>query len=115
MTECERAPVFRLTTYSLPTFLKPVAWVVGNRDGSIDFYPFQFHALVFSVFGSLIGPFGGFFASGFKRAFKIKDFADTIPGLYPLNFTLPFLPFTLFILSPLNPGWEKDASSPKLA
>ncbi len=21
-----------------------------------------------------------FFASGFKRAFKIKDFADTIPG-----------------------------------
>jgi CDP-diglyceride synthetase len=23
---------------------------------------------------------GGFFASGFKRAFKIKDFGDTIPG-----------------------------------
>lgn len=25
-----------------------------------------------SVFSSVIGPFGGFFASGFKRAFKIK-------------------------------------------
>ena len=23
---------------------------------------------------------GGFFASGFKRAFKLKDFGDTIPG-----------------------------------
>jgi hypothetical protein len=28
----------------------------------------------------LIAPFGGFFASGVKRAFKIKDFSDSIPG-----------------------------------
>jgi hypothetical protein len=27
-----------------------------------------------------VAPFGGFFASGFKRAFKIKDFGDAIPG-----------------------------------
>lgn len=80
MTECDRAAVFRVATYNLPTCLKPVFWVFGNRDGTVDMYPFQLHALVFSVFGSLIGPFGGFFASGFKRAFKIKDFADTIPG-----------------------------------
>lgn len=33
-----------------------------------------------SIFSSVIGPFGGFFASGFKRAFKIKDFGDMIPG-----------------------------------
>jgi len=33
-----------------------------------------------SIFASVIGPFGGFFASGFKRAFKIKDFGDIIPG-----------------------------------
>jgi phosphatidate cytidylyltransferase len=33
-----------------------------------------------AMFASAIGPFGGFFASGFKRAFKIKDFADSIPG-----------------------------------
>ena len=37
-------------------------------------------AFVFAVFGSLIAPFGGFFASGFKRAFKIKDFGAIIPG-----------------------------------
>ena len=40
----------------------------------------QFHALVLSAFASLIAPFGGFFASGFKRGFKIKDFGDSIPG-----------------------------------
>ena len=43
-------------------------------------HPFQIHALALSIFASTIGPFGGFFASGFKRAFKIKDFGDTIPG-----------------------------------
>ncbi|XP_015472442.1 phosphatidate cytidylyltransferase 2-like [Parus major] len=43
-------------------------------------FPFQIHSIALSTFASLIGPFGGFFASGFKRAFKIKDFANTIPG-----------------------------------
>jgi len=42
--------------------------------------PFQTHAVVLAAFASVIAPFGGFFASGFKRAFKIKDFSDTIPG-----------------------------------
>jgi len=28
----------------------------------------------------VIAPFGGFFASGFKRAFKVKDFGSFIPG-----------------------------------
>ena len=32
------------------------------------------------MFASVIAPFGGFFASGFKRANKIKDFASSIPG-----------------------------------
>ena len=53
---------------------------------------FQLHAIVWSFFASFVAPFGGFFASGFKRAIKIKaiffkfllsiikDFADTIPG-----------------------------------
>lgn len=40
----------------------------------------QLHAVVMATFASLVAPFGGFFASGFKRAFKIKDFANTIPG-----------------------------------
>ena len=40
----------------------------------------QLHILVFATFASLIAPFGGFFASGLKRTFKIKDFGDSIPG-----------------------------------
>lgn len=40
----------------------------------------QLHALVLASFASLIAPFGGFFASGLKRSFKIKDFGDSIPG-----------------------------------
>jgi phosphatidate cytidylyltransferase len=47
---------------------------------TISLYPFVLHSLSLSVFSSVIGPFGGFFASGFKRAFKIKDFGDVIPG-----------------------------------
>lgn len=43
-------------------------------------YPFVLHSFALSLFSSVIGPFGGFFASGFKRAFKIKDFGDVIPG-----------------------------------
>lgn len=42
--------------------------------------PVQFHILVFATFASLIAPFGGFFASGLKRTFKVKDFGDSIPG-----------------------------------
>ena len=32
----------------------------------------QIHAFFLALFSSLIAPFGGFFASGFKRAFKVK-------------------------------------------
>lgn len=42
--------------------------------------PMQVHVFVFGTFASLIAPFGGFFASGLKRTFKIKDFGDSIPG-----------------------------------
>jgi len=47
---------------------------------SVTVAPIQFHILVLATFASLIAPFGGFFASGLKRAFKIKDFGDSIPG-----------------------------------
>lgn len=46
----------------------------------IPYTPFQLHALAMATFASLVAPFGGFFASGFKRAFDIKDFGDSIPG-----------------------------------
>jgi phosphatidate cytidylyltransferase len=38
----------------------------------ISILPVQWHALCLGLFASIIAPFGGFFASGFKRAFKIK-------------------------------------------
>ena len=47
---------------------------------SITVAPITLHALVLATFASLIAPFGGFFASGLKRSFKIKDFGDSIPG-----------------------------------
>lgn len=39
---------------------------------TVTVYPFFIHCFFMSIFASVIGPFGGFFASGFKRAFKIK-------------------------------------------
>ena len=36
--------------------------------------------MALGIFAGFIAPFGGFFASGVKRAFKIKDFGDSIPG-----------------------------------
>jgi phosphatidate cytidylyltransferase len=42
--------------------------------------PVQIHAFFLGTFASLIAPFGGFFASGLKRTFKIKDFGHSIPG-----------------------------------
>lgn len=39
---------------------------------TVRLYPFQIHSIALSSFASIVGPFGGFFASGFKRAFKIK-------------------------------------------
>lgn len=47
---------------------------------SIPWVPYEFHLLAMACFASLVAPFGGFFASGFKRAFDIKDFGHSIPG-----------------------------------
>jgi len=46
-------------------------------DGSL---PITKHAIWYALFASIIAPFGGFFASAVKRAFKIKDFDSVIPG-----------------------------------
>ncbi|XP_035712824.1 phosphatidate cytidylyltransferase, photoreceptor-specific isoform X2 [Folsomia candida] len=77
--ECEPSYLFQLQEYNLPSFLVNVCKVFGMKP-IIHIYPFMLHSLSLSVFSSVIGPFGGFFASGFKRAFKIKDFGDVIPG-----------------------------------
>ena len=53
----------------------------GRLDAfSVHASPMQFHAVALAVFASAIAPFGGFFASGFKRGFNIKDFGSSIPG-----------------------------------
>ncbi|XP_007895150.1 phosphatidate cytidylyltransferase 1 [Callorhinchus milii] len=75
IVDCEPSPLFHLQEYTLPSVMQTV---LGWK--TVHLYPFQIHSIALSTFASLIGPFGGFFASGFKRAFKIKDFADTIPG-----------------------------------
>ncbi|KAG6462656.1 hypothetical protein O3G_MSEX013394 [Manduca sexta] len=76
--DCEPSQLFRLHEYTPPQFLQPLMKVVGMEK--FNMYPFMIHSLALSIFSSVIGPFGGFFASGFKRAFKIKDFGDVIPG-----------------------------------
>ena len=42
--------------------------------------PAILYTVVLALYASLVAPFVGFFASGFKRATGIKDFADTLPG-----------------------------------
>ncbi|XP_064998969.1 phosphatidate cytidylyltransferase 1-like [Musa acuminata AAA Group] len=68
---CDPGPLFKPKSYPLPGWF---SW----KEFSV--MPVQWHALALGLFASIIAPFGGFFASGLKRAFKIKDFGDTIPG-----------------------------------
>ncbi|TKY87758.1 hypothetical protein EX895_003339 [Sporisorium graminicola] len=78
---CEVNPVFHWHYLSLPPAIASLASsIVGHRVSAMPWTPFQLHALVMAAFASLVAPFGGFFASGFKRAFNIKDFGDSIPG-----------------------------------
>ncbi|KAI9715579.1 MAG: hypothetical protein M1812_005883 [Candelaria pacifica] len=70
--QCDPNPVFIPRTYQFP------AWTQISRTFTLA--PMQFHILVFATFASLIAPFGGFFASGLKRTFKVKDFGESIPG-----------------------------------
>lgn len=79
-TNCGTPSAFLLQEYNVPMFVQVLLKMVGLNFSTIQAVPFQFHCLVFSLFSSVIAPFGGFFASGFKRAFKIKDFGDVIPG-----------------------------------
>ena len=74
--QCDPNPVFINHTYALP-FIPP-NWTF--LPTTITVAPMQFHILIMASFASLIAPFGGFFASGLKRTFNIKDFGDSIPG-----------------------------------
>jgi len=105
---CEPANTFRAlpateTFAPLPGFVRHAVLAALPKGTTI--MPIQLHALSFAVraagaldlfhksangsltrfactqmFAAVIAPFGGFFASGFKRALRVKDFGDSIPG-----------------------------------
>lgn len=78
---CDVNPVFHWHYLPLPPAIASLASsVLRHRVAALPWSYFQLHALVMAAFASLVAPFGGFFASGFKRAFNIKDFGDSIPG-----------------------------------
>jgi len=78
---CKPNPVFVWREWPVPVPLRyAISTIIGRTITKIPYAPFQFHVLVMAAFASLVAPFGGFFASGFKRAFDIKDFGDSIPG-----------------------------------
>ncbi|SCU94063.1 LAME_0F05952g1_1 [Lachancea meyersii CBS 8951] len=72
---CDLNPVFLPQDYRLPP-------IVFEKFGvsTITMKPIYLHALNLATFASLFAPFGGFFASGLKRTFKVKDFGQSIPG-----------------------------------
>ncbi len=67
---------------------------------TLTVYPFFIHAFFLSVFASVIGPFGGFFASGFKRAFKIKASQEVTQVRILFLILLPVYSRTLATSSP---------------
>lgn len=73
--DCDPGPLFQPEYFSLPEWTP--RWFPWRE---IQILPVQWHSIGLGLFASIIAPFGGFFASGFKRAFKIKDFGDSIPG-----------------------------------
>ncbi|KAI4252845.1 MAG: hypothetical protein LQ352_004045 [Teloschistes flavicans] len=73
--QCTPNPVFIPQTHTIQPPL-----LLHQPPFTFSIAPMQFHILVFASFASLIAPFGGFFASGLKRTFKVKDFGESIPG-----------------------------------
>ncbi|KAH6808961.1 cytidinediphosphate diacylglycerol synthase 2 [Perilla frutescens var. frutescens] len=73
--ECDPGILYKPEYFAVPQWFPE--WFPWRE---ISILPVQWHALCLGLFASIIAPFGGFFASGFKRAFNIKDFGDSIPG-----------------------------------
>ncbi|KAI9027397.1 phosphatidate cytidylyltransferase [Phycomyces nitens] len=79
---CEpKNPVFTAAPWRLPSVVRYLIKITTLQDvHEVWIAPVQLHTILMACFASLIAPVGGFFASAVKRAFKIKDFGDTIPG-----------------------------------
>jgi CDP-diglyceride synthetase len=62
-------PGFLFTPTTVPKILNiDSAWVPDFINSRVFIKPVHLHALVFSLFASLVAPFGGFLASAIKRA-----------------------------------------------
>ncbi|EEA07720.1 phosphatidate cytidylyltransferase family protein [Cryptosporidium muris RN66] len=72
---CEPNLVYISQPYEVPLSLQPI-----TGKSIIYISKAQVHAIFIGIFTAFVAPFGGFFASGFKRALHIKDFGTTIPG-----------------------------------
>lgn len=68
-TNCTRHYIYHIQKYD-----------IANTGYYISTYPLFLHTIALAIFASMIAPFGGFFASGFKRAVGIKDFGEFFPG-----------------------------------
>ncbi|KVH96897.1 Phosphatidate cytidylyltransferase [Cynara cardunculus var. scolymus] len=79
--QCEPDPLFKPESYALPGELPE--WFPWTE---IQILPVQWHALGLGLFASIIAPFGGFFASGFKRAFNIKMVMAVFAYIYHQSF-----------------------------
>lgn len=77
VANCKRDPLFVQEEVAFPRWVQTLS---GNSLTTFLVSPAQKHAIVLGIFASAIAPFGGFFASGLKRAFKLKDFGELIPG-----------------------------------
>jgi phosphatidate cytidylyltransferase len=71
---CEVPSIYLTHNYELPYPFDIMGY------STISLSPAHIHTFSIAMFASIVAPFGGFFASGVKRAFRIKDFGDVIPG-----------------------------------
>jgi len=79
--ECTPNPAFVWRDWVIPSPASAaLSTMLGRSITTIPYAPYQYHVFFLACFASLVAPFGGFFASGFKRAFDIKDFGHSIPG-----------------------------------
>lgn len=74
---------YLLLFYKKTNNIFPNAFV--DFSSSINIFRFKFiktyiHCFFIVTFASLFAPFGGFFASAYKRLIKVKDFSSYIPG-----------------------------------
>ncbi|BEJ15376.1 hypothetical protein CspHIS471_0411430 [Cutaneotrichosporon sp. HIS471] len=79
--QCKPNPVFLWKEFEWTGAVRTILTaILGHAPAPVWYKPYQLHVVAMATFASLVAPFGGFFASGFKRAFNIKDFGHSIPG-----------------------------------